>query len=282
MFRQDAEKEQTIKRALPLKGIITANKKQFSMVPDIAVILTDASRHIIWVNRDFTKITGYSLGDVAGKKPSLLQGPRSERTAIERIRQNLHDQISFKDEITNYRKNGEAYLCKLVVHPIFNGDNQLSNFIAFEVDGDRVKDEDKLPLMKVENRYHSSSLRGVDGTQLYAQLKYILDSEKLYLNPNLSLRELADLLGTNTKYLSQVVNHIAGYNFQRFINLYRIRDVKAKMQDPTLDHLTLFGVARQCGFKNKSTFYKVFKDITNMTPRNYLSSILTNTDQPQS
>lgn len=241
------------------------------MVPKIAVILTDSARQIIWVNEDFTKITGYGLSEVIGKKPgSILQGPKSEEEAILRIRQNLDKQIPLQENITNYRKNGEAYLCKLVIHPVFNLDHQLTNFIAFEVDGSEVSEDHKLPLLNIDQKYRSSSLKGIDEIRLYNTLKSLIETEQLYLKPELSLKMVAELLNTNTKYLSQVVNQHSGYNFQQFINHYRIEEVKRKITNDQFSHLTLFGIAIQCGFKNKSTFYKVFKDITGLTPRAYL------------
>ena len=240
------------------------------MIPKVAVILTDPSRKIIWVNQDFSEITGYSFREVVGRRPSLLQGPKSESATIARMRRSLEEQIPFKDAITNYRKNGEEYLCKLVIYPIFNEDHELLHFIAFEIDGDEVKDESNIPLMQLSEKYTSSSLRGLDEMKLYYQLQKLLEDEKLYLNPDLSLRQLADRLATNTKYLSQVVNHLAGSNFQYYLNTFRIKEVKAKILNPEYKNLTLFGIALQCGFKNKSTFYKVFKEILGMTPKEYI------------
>jgi YesN/AraC family two-component response regulator len=110
----------------------------------------------------------------------------------------------------------------------------------------------------------------VEELKLYFNMKQAIEKELLFLNPHLSLRDVADRLSTNTKYLSQVVNHNANCNFQQFINQYRVKEVKERIKDPNLNNLTLFGIARQCGFKNKSTFYKVFKEVTGLTPREYL------------
>ncbi|MDX1941192.1 MAG: PAS domain-containing protein [Saprospiraceae bacterium] len=242
------------------------------MIPYIAVIVTDAQRRILWVNEDFTEMTGYTLSEVIGKKPSILQGPKSEPDAVKRIRKGLESQTSIKDTITNYRKNGEAYPCKLVIHPIYDPDHKLTNFIAFEVDGLQVEDEEKLPIMQIKEKYSSSSLKGVEELKLYFRLKSLIESEKIYLNPNLTLKSVADQLSTNTKYLSQVVNHHAGTHFQNFINAYRVEDVKQKINQAAFRNLTLFGIALQCGFKNKSTFYKVFKEICGITPRDFLKS----------
>ncbi len=239
------------------------------MTPEIAVILTDPAQRIIWVNEEFTQITGYTLSEVLGKKPSILQGPNSSRETIKRIRKGLKNQTPVKDEITNYRKNGEEYLCKLVIHPIFDLDQQLTNYIAFEVDGNVVTDESDISLLQLEDKYSSSSLKGVEEMKLYFELRDLMEKEALYLNSELTLRMVADKLNTNTKYLSQVVNHHAGINFQNFLNTYRIKAAKARICSDQYKNLTLYGIARQCGFRNKSTFYKVFKDIVGMTPRKY-------------
>lgn len=240
------------------------------MLPNIAVILTDAQRKILWVNDDFTEITGYTLTEVIGKKPSLLQGPKTEKDAINRIRRSLENEVAFMEEITNYRKNGEPYICRLVIHPVFNRDQQLTNYIAFEVDGNVVKDTASIPLLQLQEKYSSSSLKGVEEVKLYFKVKALMENEKLFLDPNLSLKEVADQLHTNTKYLSQVVNHHAGCNFQFFINTYRVKEVKSMITSDDYHNLTLFGIALQCGFKNKSTFYKVFKEISGQTPKEYI------------
>lgn len=242
------------------------------MLPNIAVILTNQEKRILWVNDDFTKITGYTFREVLGKSPSLLQGPGSDRQAIARIRQRLRDQVAFKDQVLNYRKNGEEYLCRLVIHPVFNNDRQLTNYIAFEIDGNLVAATQDPPILRLENKYSSSSLKGFEEITLYRQLVQLLQEEKLYLDPNLTLRGVADRMATNTKYLSQVVNRHSGKNFQFFINAFRVSEAKEKIAGDDFKNLTLYGIALQCGFKNKSTFYKVFKEVSGQTPREFLQS----------
>lgn len=157
-----------------------------------------------------------------------------------------------------------------MIYPIFNENQELLHFIAFEIDGDVIKDDSKIPLLNLNNKYQSSSLKGVDEIKLFTSVKHLMQQKKLYLNPDLTLKEVADQLGTNTKYLSQVVNHQTGYNFQYFLNIYRIEEVKAKITDAQYSNLTFFGIAFQCGFKNKSTFFKVFRDIVGVTPKEYV------------
>lgn len=240
-------------------------------IPNIAVILTDQDKKIIWVNDDFSKITGYTLSESLGKKPGeLLQGPNTEKEVVYKMRKSLDGQSPLKGEVTNYRKNGEEYLCKLVIHPVFNREHKLTNFIAFEVDAGEVANEEDIPMLNLDDKYRSSSLKGVEEVKLYAQLRALMEKDFHYLNPNLTLKVVADLLATNTKYLSQVVNNQTGCNFQQFINSYRVEDAKKKITSDEFTNLTLYGIALQCGFKNKSTFYKVFKEFTDQTPREFL------------
>ncbi len=245
------------------------------MLPHIAVILRDSQRRIQWVNYDFTIITGYQMEEVIGQTPGkLLQGPDTEQDAIERIRLALRKRYPLKDVLTNYRKNGDPYPCKLVIYPIFDFAGTLQNFIAFEVDGNEVPDESDIPMLQLKDKYGSSSLKGTNEIKLFNNLNVLLSKEKVYLNSELSLKQVADRLQTNTKYLSQVVNKHFGSNFQTYLNTFRVEEAKKKVLDPALSHLTLYGIALQCGFKNKSTFYKVFKDITGLTPRAFIKGAM--------
>jgi len=241
----------------------------------VAVILTDARRRILWVNRDFEAITGYEIGEVVGLNPGqLLQGPKTEPDVIERIRQGLAREEPFKETITNYRKNGEAYRCKLVIHPIHNRNKELVNYLAFEVDGDAVPNENRISLLNIKDRYRTSSLRGLDELQLFERIKDIMINERLYLDADLTLRKLSTRLDTNTKYLSQVINHHGSTNFLTFINSYRINAIIERIKAGDFRGHTFYGIAQRCGFKNKSTFYKVFRDVTGQTPKAFTDALM--------
>lgn len=241
----------------------------------VAVILTDAERRILWVNQDFESITGYQLQEVVGKSPGvILQGPASESDAIQRIRKGLASGSSFKETITNYRKNGDPYICKLVIHPVYNSLKELVNFLAFEVDGDIIVNEDQVPMMNLSNKYQTSSLRGLEEIKLYEQIQLVMKNEKAYLDADLSLRKLATRLDTNTKYLSQVINHFGGVNFMTYINSFRVEEVKRYIGRGEHRELTFYGVAQRCGFKNKSTFYKVFREHTGVPPSKFANEVM--------
>ena len=102
-------------------------------------------------------------------------------------------------------------------------------------------------------------------------LEYIKE-EKPYLNPELSLQDLADKLDVKRHHLSNVINQKHNKNFYEFINQYRIIEVKAMLTDPENKHLKLISIAYDAGFNSKATFNRIFKQTTNMTPSQFISS----------
>ncbi len=238
--------------------------------PTVAIILTDANREILWVNEHFSTLTGYHVDEVRGKKPSVLQGERSDQKIIAEMRTCLELGISFKNEISNYTKGGDLYQCRLVVHPVRNDEGVITNFIAFAIDTGTVKDDSQLELMHFSSKYQTSSLKGVKSLELYERLRRLMTAEHPFLDPQLNLPQLAEALDTNTKYLSQVVNYHYGNNLQQFVNVYRVAEAKRRLVEGQYSNLTYFAIGQLCGFKNKSTFYKVFKKLTDFTPHEFV------------
>lgn len=100
--------------------------------PDTAIIITDAGQHIEWVNKGFFHMTGYTLDEVAGRNPNILQGSRTSVDDVHRIRHSIKTLEPFSSVILNYRKSGEAYYCKVDIFPLYNDSNILVNFLAIE------------------------------------------------------------------------------------------------------------------------------------------------------
>jgi len=100
-------------------------------------------------------------------------------------------------------------------------------------------------------------------------LKKNMEANLFYQDPELSLRSLAEMLNLNPNELSRIINTAFEKNFNDFINEYRIREVTRKMQDPAYDRITLIGIAMDAGFNSKSTFNRVFKEMTGQSPAEY-------------
>ncbi|MCD4730821.1 MAG: helix-turn-helix domain-containing protein [Bacteroidales bacterium] len=103
------------------------------------------------------------------------------------------------------------------------------------------------------------------------QLIKYMKNEKPYLNPELSLSELANSLNISRNQLSGIINQLHKINFYEFVNQYRIKEVKQLMEDPSNKHLKLISLAYDAGFNSKASFNRIFKQITNMTPSKFIS-----------
>ncbi len=102
---------------------------------DNAVVLTDPAGCIVWVNDGFTRITGYRLDEVAGRKPGhILQGPDTDPSTVRRIAAALARGEGFTEEILNYGKDGRTYWLNVEAQPIFDDRGQIASFMAIERD----------------------------------------------------------------------------------------------------------------------------------------------------
>jgi tetratricopeptide (TPR) repeat protein len=106
---------------------------------------------------------------------------------------------------------------------------------------------------------------------LYEQLLSLLEKEKLYLDPELNRSSLITLLGTNKKYLHQATKHIGKTHLNHILNRYRVREAKHIIEQSCAhgrlalpDELYM-----QAGFNSKSSYYRIFKDFTGMSPKDY-------------
>lgn len=93
--------------------------------------------------------------------------------------------------------------------------------------------------------------------------------EKMYRNPELTLTDLANHLGTNPSLLSKIINRSFGKNFNDYVNQYRVLEVKENLANPNNAHLTIMSLAYDAGFNSKATFNRAFKKFTGDNPKRY-------------
>ncbi|MGQ9528429.1 MAG: PAS domain S-box protein [Chloroflexus sp.] len=112
---------------------------------DNAVIITDRNGRIEWVNEGFTRISGYTLDEVRGRKSGeFLQGPETDPATVARIRQALDNGESVKAEIINYTKQGRPYWLALDISPVYDDQHNLIRFIAIESDITQQKEMERM------------------------------------------------------------------------------------------------------------------------------------------
>ena len=101
------------------------------------------------------------------------------------------------------------------------------------------------------------------------KLREYMDKYEPYLEPSLTIQELADQIQIPVRDLSILINHHINQHFFDFINEYRIEKAKSILKDSTKKQLTILEILYQVGFNSKSSFNTAFKKYTKTTPSLY-------------
>lgn len=124
-----------------------------------------------------------------------------------------------------------------------------------------------------EKKIKEATYRTMVNPQLMDDLKdkilQIIVMQKKYRDKEYSAKQLAEDLGTNTRYISAVVNVQFHMNYTSFVNKFRIEEAMTLMVDKRYQNLTIEEVSDMVGFSNRQSFYASFYKFTKMTPRAY-------------
>lgn len=118
-----------------------------------AILITSAELDepgplIAYVNSAFTRMTGYEAHEVIGRSPRLLQGSRTERAVLDRMRAALTAGERFQDEAVNYRKDGSTYVVEWLITPVRSDDGRISHWVSAQRDvTERRAGEDRQAMM---------------------------------------------------------------------------------------------------------------------------------------
>ena len=119
------------------------------------------------------------------------------------------------------------------------------------------------------DKYATSTLTEEKFEETVPQLLRLMEKEKMYLDPNLTLKDLTRHLHIHANHLSQIINAKFDVNFNDFINNYRITEAKKQLTASDKRHLTVLEIMFDCGFNSKSVFNTAFKKFTGTTPSEY-------------
>lgn len=120
-------------------------------------------------------------------------------------------------------------------------------------------------------KYENSGLDVAEISRLHQALIHILQTDKPYLNPELTLQNLASTINTPVHHLSQVINEKEQKNFYDLINEWRIEEFLREVKSEKNKDYTLLAIAYDCGFNSKASFNRNFKKYKGKTPTEYLN-----------
>lgn len=130
-----------------------------------------------------------------------------------------------------------------------------------------------------KEKYQKSSLNETELQDIYRQLTDLMQQNKLYTNPELTLGDTAQQLNIHPNHLSQVINSVAKKNFYDYINSQRVEEFNRAVIEPKNQKFTLLSLAHQCGFNSKTSFNRNFRKATGLTPSQYLKQVNIHFDQ---
>lgn len=106
--------------------------------------------------------------------------------------------------------------------------------------------------------------------ELWARFEQLMQGQQLFLEPDLNLHQCADRLNCSTQILSEAIRLSQHKNFRDCVNHFRIEDFKRRIVGADLRKETIMGVAYASGFNSEPSFYRIFKDKTGITPKEFL------------
>lgn len=103
--------------------------------------------------------------------------------------------------------------------------------------------------------------------ELLNSILYVMENTEAYCDSDFGIEKLATMIGSNSRYVSQVINDVYKENFRTFLNSYRVKKAMMRMNDSkNYGHYTIRAIAESVGYKSQANFINVFTKITGIKP----------------
>lgn len=132
----------------------------------------------------------------------------------------------------------------------------------------------KFDLVTISNECKITS----EELNLASRVENVIKEEKLYLNQELNLNYLSNLLEVSPNRISRSLNLVKNQSFRDFINKYRVDEFKKRLINSDMKKVTIISIAYDSGFNSKSSFQRIFKNYEGMTATEYIEKLKTNKD----
>ncbi|MCQ3830919.1 helix-turn-helix transcriptional regulator [Microbulbifer elongatus] len=146
---------------------------------------------------------------------------------------------------------------------------------------DRKQDGGEAPVPDDPAGEVAEEVKPAVDTALADRIARFMETEKPYLEPSLTLEQLAGKLDVPKRSVSNTINRHFERNFFEFVNQYRIEEAKTKLSDPDCVDLTVMDILLDSGFNTKATFNAFFKKLVGMTPTEYRKNALRGQSLPE-
>jgi len=160
----EKEKESVDHQLMLLERAISSD---YDSIVITSLHLEKPGPEIVYVNDGFTKMTGYSREEAIGATPRILQGEKTDRAVLDKLKQRLKDGQAFFGHTVNYRKDGTEFINQWDIHPLTDNKGEITHWVSYQhditerkrsekkvvdsqVEFDRLKEESKKTLVDVD------------------------------------------------------------------------------------------------------------------------------------
>lgn len=170
------------------------------------VLITDVENRIEWLNEGFTRITGYTLSEVKGKRPSELLRPIVKAYINEVKMQGRGVAI----ESINHRKSGEPYWCQVEIQPLYGEDGALTGYMSVETDISERKESEERYRMLMQQSVEAIYINDVESMRLMEANPTFLNLLG-YSQEEMAGLRLYDFIAHEPESIDQIMSHIVAH-----------------------------------------------------------------------
>ncbi len=168
---------------------------------------------IIYINRAYERMTGFTLEEVSGKNPRILQGPKTQREPLDKMKLAIEMGEPYEIEVINYRKNKQAFWSSVSISPLSDNTGKITHWIGIKRDITKRKEQEREQLIR-ELTLHNKDLRQfsfITSHNLRAPLSNLLGLlnliKDLPIEDN-SLKEIIEGFKVSTQHLNDTINDL--------------------------------------------------------------------------
>ena len=120
--------------------------------------------------------------------------------------------------------------------------------------------------------YKTTRLSDEECIRLNKKLDHLMKNERPYTNPDLKISDLAKMIDSTAHALSFLFNQYLKTSYYDYINGYRVAEFKRMVKELDTSKYTLTALSQKCGFSSRASFFRHFKNITGITPAEFLKN----------
>lgn len=132
LFGELENERDTVKEHLNL--LENAIRSDYDSIIITTLELDKPGPQIVYANEGFERMTGYSREEVLGKTPRILQGEKTDRAVLDKLRKRLKEGQAFFGHTVNYRKDGTEFINQWDIHPLTNNEGEITHWVSYQHD----------------------------------------------------------------------------------------------------------------------------------------------------